>query len=98
MTNTKKYLSAGVVLAIALFAAVQVSAMESGRRVNPYLTAEEKQLFERRIKGEEALLDPKSPWSKHTSEESKKRARKQLENYEKAYYGNEPMIHVGRQQ
>ena len=35
MKNTKKYLSTGIALAIALFAAIQVTAMEPNRTGKP---------------------------------------------------------------
>ncbi len=85
MKSTKKYLSTGVALAIALFAAVQTIAMESGRKVNPYLSPEIKQRAERAIKSYERMIDPKN---KVYDEPFKKMLRQELKVYEDVLYGN----------
>ena len=88
MKNTKKYLSTGVVLAIALFAAVQISAMAP--TVNPYLNAGQKSWLENRIKLEVRYLDPKSAYYSMGSEQIRSHCRETIRRLEEVYYGNRP--------
>ncbi len=85
MKNTKNLLITGIVLATALFASVQVTAMAS--RVNPNLTPGAKRALERHIGAQTQQLDPKSGFV-YTPEELKE-AQQKLKRFEKMYYGNE---------
>jgi hypothetical protein len=58
MKSTKNVLIAGVALAIALFASIQVAAMEPYQRVNPYLSEQVKKNIENQIQWNEFLADP----------------------------------------
>ncbi len=84
MKNTKKYLSTGVALAIALFAAVQLTAMAP--RVNPYLSERAKQSIKDRIEYIQELLNPKSK----ADERLRNSYKAHLKGYEEVYYGNQP--------
>ncbi len=88
MKNTKKYLSTGVALAIALFAAVQISAMAP--KVNPYLSPEQKTVIESNIKHLQDELNPKSNFFKQYFESQRALARAMIKGFEEVYYGNQP--------
>ena len=88
MKNTKKYLSTGVALAIALFVSVQVVAMK--RPVNPDLSDTQKEWIETRMEEAKLFLDP---WSGTSN--AKKHAEKDVLAYlEKVYYGNKPSSEI----
>ncbi len=87
MKSTKKYLSTGVALAIALFAAVQVSAMER-RTVNPYLSPGIKKMVEDQITTRQRYLDPKYKRYSELSELQKRDIQALIEGYEEVLYGN----------
>ncbi len=91
MKNTKKYLSfsTGVALAIALFAAVQVSAMAP--QVNPYLNLHTKIMIEDEIERLQELLDPRGLRSKRMggiSELDKKTFQAEIKGWEEVLYGD----------
>jgi hypothetical protein len=89
MKNTKKYLSAGVALAIALFASVQISAMEPNRKVNPYLSKEDKQYMKNQIEWYLPQTDTKrngfvaDPYFQANTKAT-------IDAYKEMYYGNKP--------
>ncbi|HEX4068851.1 MAG TPA: hypothetical protein VHX42_02010 [Candidatus Babeliales bacterium] len=87
MKSTKNVLMAGVILAIALFISIPVSAME--KEVNPYLSQREKATLELYIKSVQEQLDPKGYHLKNLSPRAIKIYKQQLEQLEKMYYGNE---------
>jgi hypothetical protein len=80
MKSTKNIFITGVVLAIALFASVQVNAME--QRINPYLSAPEKEALEYRINKLNGLI---SGLKKNNMDSTQQ--EKQLKRYEDLYYG-----------
>jgi len=89
MKNTKRYLSTGVALAIALFAAVQVSAMAPSE--NPYLSAIKKETIKEEIERRQAFLDPKGARQKRMggiSESDKKTFQAEIRGYEEVLYGD----------
>jgi signal transduction histidine kinase len=65
MKNTKNVLITSVVLAITLFASVQITAMEPERRINPYLSEVQKQVLKNSISDYKNKIqrygDPKNP-------------------------------------
>jgi hypothetical protein len=85
MKSTKKYLSTGVALAIALFAAIQVSAMAP--QVNPYLRAGQKSYLENKINFEKELFNSHSAPSE---ERFRSNCREAIRQLEEVYYGNRP--------
>jgi hypothetical protein len=91
MKSTKNILMAGVVVAIALFASVQVTAMEMGRKVNPHLTREQEEFVRDKIEFKTELI--KNAWYC----DPKKRnlgpcefEKKKLSALKTIYYGNKP--------
>ena len=50
MKNTKNVLITGVALAIALFASIQVTAMEPNKKINPKLNGDQQALIEETIR------------------------------------------------
>jgi hypothetical protein len=97
MKNTKNVFITGVALAIALFASVQVVAMEPGRRVNPNLAPVTKAHFERKIKLytneikhlENEIKDPKQLQQKRNNIDYRDRMIGCLEELKDMYYGDE---------
>jgi len=91
MKSTKNVLIAGIVLAIALFASIQMTAME--RKVNPYLTKFQKDRIEFMIKGINLDLDRPScdPKTSNVSQEAKNKCKllsRQRTLLESIYYDN----------
>src|SRR5579863_7120395 len=97
MKNTKTILITGIVLEIALFASVQVIAMEQkdtptvsefvsiyqqGQKINPYLTINQRIGLRERIRQVNLEIE----MSKSPSEV--KESKKYLEDLNKIYYGN----------
>jgi hypothetical protein len=87
MKSTKKYLSLGVALAIALFASVQITAMAP--KVNPYLSDWDKEVLQNRIAFEGRFLDPNSAYFR-TDERFRNSSRATIKQLEEIYYGNRP--------
>ncbi len=85
MKSIKNLLVMGVILVIA-FASVQMSAMEEGRRVNPKLSAANRELLEMRIKNMEKTIKSSNQFTL----EEKADEIKRLENAKHMYYGNYP--------
>ena len=75
-----------VALAIALFASVQVVAME--RQVNPYLDENTKWFLEKQIPFLEERVDPNGDKFKNFSPQVINMFRKKLDQYTQIYYGN----------
>ncbi len=90
MKSTKKYLSTSVVLAIALFAAIQITAMEPGRKVNPHLSKTQKDMLEYEIQKAEGFLDPKSESVMRGSGLFISQQQAKVEGLKEIYYGNKP--------
>jgi len=91
MKNTKNVLMAGIVLAMTLFASVQVVAME--RKVNPYLTENQKWEIEGAINAREheaQSFDPKK--TIYVSDNMRNYLSAvntaELKAYKSIYYGN----------
>ena len=94
MKNTKKYLSAGVVLAIALFASVQITAMEN-KLTNRHLTDDQRATFAANIKRLDKRLneniDPSSENFHELGWTNFSVYKAQLEACKKIYYGDLPL-------
>jgi hypothetical protein len=88
MKNTKKFLSAGVALAIALFASVQVIAMEN-KPVNPYLSEQDKRYMKNQIEFNTPGTDPtRKGFMAEPYYQAQLKAT--IDAYKEMYYGNKP--------
>jgi hypothetical protein len=91
MKSTKNVLITGVALVIALFASVQVNAMEPERKECPYLDEETKQVLKFMIGVRKSravrFCDPKSAEFNPNFDSHKN--NKELKLYETILYGNQ---------
>lgn len=97
MINTKKLLSLGVALAIALCASVQMFATNETQQVNPHLSRQDKEFLHYNILEHTAHLkditDPKSSLFLQNASirnDEVKTIEKDINNLKQIYYGNRP--------
>ncbi len=95
MKNTKNTLITGVALMIALFASIQVTAMEPGRKVNPHLKEKDKEVIASKMQETDRELNEKlnkqlkNPFNRLNNYKIAS-DRAWLNAYKTIYYGNKP--------
>jgi hypothetical protein len=87
MKSTKNLLVTGIALTIALFASVQISAMDMGRRINPQLSAENRELLKQRIRYMESEI---KGWQERGNIDVVGQIRNKLNRNRDMLYGNYP--------